>query len=81
MQEVLVLDIFDDARLFNLVTKHVDEANGLTLLASQEELMRRKLNKLKSSLLGDVAATRQVVFTYCEEQSLLYTYTTRRGLG
>lgn len=67
LQEVLVLDIFDDARLYNLVNKHVDEANGLTLMQSQEELMKKKLMKLQRSLLADVGATRQVVFTYCEE--------------
>lgn len=58
MQEVLILDVFDDARLYNLVTKHVEEANGLTLMQSQEELMNKKLMKLKRSLLADVGATR-----------------------
>lgn len=56
--EVLILDVFDDARLYNLVTKHVEEANGLTLMQSQEELMNKKLMKLKRSLLADVGATR-----------------------
>jgi len=58
LQEVLILDVFDDARLYNLVTKHVEEANGLTLMQSQEELMNKKLMKLKRSLLADVGATR-----------------------
>ena len=81
LQEVLKLDIFDDARLFNLVTKHVDEANGLTLLASQEELMKAKLKKLKRSFLADMVAAESIIFTYCEEKSLLYTYTSSRVLG
>jgi len=58
LQELLVLDIFDDARLYNLVTKHVDEPNGLTLMQSQQELMKKKLKKLQRSLLADGGATR-----------------------
>ena len=58
LQEVVILDIFGDARLYNLVTKHVEEANGLTLMQSQQELMNKKLIKLKRSLLADVGATR-----------------------
>ena len=50
LPEVLRLDLFGDARLFNLVSQHVDEQHGRTLLESQEELMAEKLEKLKRGL-------------------------------
>ena len=44
------LNLFDNAHLFDLVSKHVDDSTGLTLLESQQDLMEQKLGQLKERL-------------------------------
>ena len=39
----LDLNLFDNAHLFDLVSKHLDESTSLTLLESQQDLMEQKL--------------------------------------
>jgi hypothetical protein len=40
---ILDLNLLDDANLFDVVSKHLDDETGLTLLQTQEELMHLKL--------------------------------------
>ena len=65
--EILRLDLFVDARLFNLVSKHVDEQHGRTLLDSQEELMAEKLEKLKNGLKSAALRGKATTFSFFEE--------------
>ena len=48
----LDLNLFDNAHLFDLVSKHLDESTSLTLLESQQDLMEQKLASLKKELSG-----------------------------
>ena len=80
LPEILRLDLFGDARLFNLVSQHVDERHGRTLLESQEELMAEKLEKLKNGLKAEALRGKATTFNFFEEQSLLYTYVSSKEL-
>ena len=44
------LNLFNDAHLFDVRSKHPDDSTGLALLESQQDLMKWKLNNLKAGL-------------------------------
>ena len=72
---LIKLNLFDNAHLFDMVSKLSDESTGLTLLDTQEELMQTKLKKLKKILLKLAQKDSDALsFNYSENKSLLYTY-------
>ena len=49
-QPIKKLNLIKDAKLFNLKDKFVDQKTGLTLLQSQEDLMRENIEEIKKRI-------------------------------
>lgn len=66
LQTCATLDLIEDSRIFDLGAKHLDPSTGLSLLQTQQDILKEKQSIIKEQLLKAVEKE-QGMFSCCAE--------------